>query len=280
MVEISELKFMYSKRKRLFDELNLSLSNGHIYGLLGKNGAGKTTLLHLMSGLLFPNSGTIVASGFVPGKREVAFLQDSFLVPEEFSVPSLTPAKYAKLYASFYPRFDENQYYEYLKEFEVDTEDSMNKMSMGQRKKTFIAFALACNTSLLLMDEPTNGLDIPSKTQFRKIIASIATAERCIVISTHQVRDLENLIDAVVILEDHRIVFNESIDDIASKFSFVSYADSEKPEQVLYDEPGVMGGKAIVPNQKGSSSRVDMEILFNAVTSTKKEGNAIFTTKI
>ena len=280
MVEISELKFMYSKRKRLFDELNLSLSNGHIYGLLGKNGAGKTTLLHLMSGLLFPDSGTIVASGFVPGKREVAFLQDFFLVPEEFAISGLTPAKYAQLYASFYPRFDENQYNEYLKEFEVDTEDSINKMSMGQRKKTFIAFALACNTRILLMDEPTNGLDIPSKTQFRKIIASIATDDRCIVISTHQVRDLENLIDAVVVLENHRIVFNESVDDIAAKFSFVSYTDSDKPEQPLYDEPGVMGGKAIVANQKETPSRVDMEILFNAVTSTKKEGNAIFTTKI
>ena len=280
MIEISNLQFMYNKRKRLFDELNLSCSNGHIYGLLGKNGTGKSTLLHLMSGLLFPQSGSIVASGFVPGKREVAFLQDIFLVPEEFAVPGLTPAKYARLYASFYPRFDENQYNEYLNEFEVDTEDPMNKMSMGQRKKTFIAFALACNTRILLMDEPTNGLDIPSKTQFRKIIASIATEDRCIVISTHQVRDLENLIDAVVILEGHQIVFNESIDDVASKFSFVSYTDSDKPEQILYDEPGVMGGKSIVPNAKGNPSRVDMEILFNAVTSTKKNGNAIFTTKI
>ncbi len=279
MVTISNLEFTYSRRKRLFDNLNLSLSNGHIYGLLGKNGTGKSTLLHLLSGLLFPQSGTIVASGSNPGKREVLFLQELFLVPEEFATPAVTPEKYADLYSSFYPRFDEAQYNEYLKEFEVEKDNSLAKMSMGQRKKAFIAFALACNTRILLMDEPTNGLDIPSKTQFRKIIASVATGERCIVISTHQVRDLENLIDAVVILEDHRIVFNESIDDIAAKYCFVSYTDSEKPVTMFYDEPGVIGGKAIIPNQKGNSSRVDMEILFNAVTSSKQEVSAVFTTK-
>ncbi len=280
MVTISDLKFTYSKRKRLFDKLNLNLSNGHIYGLLGKNGTGKSTLLHLLSGLLFPQTGTIVAAGFFPGKREVAFLRDFFLVPEEFFVPNVTPVRYADLYAPFYPHFDDNQYNQYLREFEVSPGDSLLKMSMGQRKKAFIAFALACNTRILLMDEPTNGLDIPSKTQFRKIIASIATDERCIVISTHQVRDLENLIDTVVILEDHRIVFNKSIDDVAAEYSFVSYTDSDKPEKILYDEPGVIGGKAIISNQKGISSRVDMEILFNAVTSSRKEVSSLFTTKI
>ncbi len=279
MITISDLKFTYSRRKRLFDNLNLNLFNGHIYGLLGKNGTGKSTLLHLLSGLLFPQSGTIVSAGFVPGNREVAFLQDFFLVPEEFFVPDVTPVRYADLYASFYPHFDNDQYNRYLREFEVASGDSLLTMSMGQRKKAFIAFALACNTRILLMDEPTNGLDIPSKTQFRKIIASIATDERCIVISTHQVRDLENLIDTVVMLEDHRIVFNKSIDDVAMEYRFVSYTDSDKPNQILYDEPGVVGGKAIVSNENEIPSKVDMEILFNAVTSTRKEVSSVFTTK-
>ncbi|MDR1370558.1 MAG: ABC transporter ATP-binding protein [Dysgonamonadaceae bacterium] len=279
MVTISDLNFTYSRRKRLFDKLSLNLSHGHIYGLLGKNGTGKSTLLHLLSGVLFPLKGTIEVFGSVPEKREVPFLQDLFLIPEEFSVPDVTPTKYADLYAQFYPRFDENQYDLYLREFEIVSGDSMSKMSMGQRKKAFIAFALACNTRVLLMDEPTNGLDIPSKTQFRKIIASVPTDERCIVISTHQVRDLENLIDTVVILEDHRIVFNESIDEIAAKVRFISYNDSDKPGDILYDEPGVVGGKAIVPNENEPPSKVDMEILFNAVTSTNKDVNPVFTIK-
>ncbi|MDR3062496.1 MAG: ABC transporter ATP-binding protein [Dysgonamonadaceae bacterium] len=280
MITIQNLEFTYSRRKRLFEGLNLSLSSGHIYGLLGKNGTGKSTLLHLMSGLLFPRSGGIEISGFLPGKRDVSFLEELFLIPEEFVVPDVTPERYAGLYASFYPHFDQGQYHKYLEEFEIEADHSMMKMSMGQRKKAFIAFALACNTRILMMDEPTNGLDIPSKTQFRRIIASVATEDRCIIISTHQVRDLENLIDTVVILENHQIVFNESIDDIACKYSFVSYTDSDKPDQLLYDEPGIIGGKAIVPNRKEGPSRVDMEILFNAVTSSKKEVSGLFTTKI
>lgn len=280
MVAIQNLKFTYSRRKRLFEGLDLSLSNGHIYGLLGKNGTGKSTLLHLMSGLLFPQSGSIEVLDFIPEERDVEFLRNLFLIPEEFVVADVTPERYADLYASLYPRFNEKQYKDYLKEFDIEPGCSMARMSMGQRKKAFIAFALACNTRILMMDEPTNGLDIPSKTQFRKIIASVATDDRCIVISTHQVRDLENLIDAVVILENHRIVFNEPIDEIACKYSFISYTDSDKPDQLLYDEPGVIGGRAIVLNRKEVPSRVDMEILFNAVTSGDREISGLFTTKI
>jgi ABC-2 type transport system ATP-binding protein len=280
MVTIQNLKFTYSRRKQLFEGLDLNLSNGHIYGLLGKNGTGKSTLLHLMSGLLFPQSGSIKILDFVPEERDVEFLQDLFLIPEEFAIADVTPKKYVDLYASFYPRFDKEQYKKYLKEFEIEADCSMASMSMGQCKKAFIAFALACNTRVLMMDEPTNGLDIPSKTQFRKIVASVATEDRCIVISTHQVRDLENLIDAVVILENHQIVFNESIDEIACKYSFVSYTDSDKPDQLLYDEPGVIGGRAIILNRKELPSRVDMEVLFNAVTSGDQEINGLFTTKI
>ena len=272
MIEITNLYFTYSKRNKLFENLNLTLSAGHIYGLLGKNGTGKTTLLGLISGLLFPAKGKMEALGKNPGKRQVDFLQELFLVSEEFELPDVSPTTYASLYSSFYPRFDGEQYAYYLKEFEVEAGRAMNKMSMGQRKKAYIAFALACNTRLLLKDEPTNGMDIPSKAQFRKLIAAIATENRCIVISTHQVRDLENLIDTIVILENHRIVFNQSVDAISEKLSFVSSNQADIAGQLLYEEAGALGGKGIAPNQSGSPSRVDMELLFNGVIS---EGNKI-----
>ena len=277
MITIKNLYFTYSKRNKLFENLNLTLSEGHIYGLLGKNGTGKTTLLNLISGLLFPAKGKISVSDKNPGKRQVDFLRELFLVSEEFDLPNVSPLRYADLYASFYPRFDEEQYRCYLKEFEVDAAGRMNKMSMGQRKKAYIAFALACNTLLLLMDEPTNGMDIPSKAQFRKLIASVAAENRCIVISTHQVRDLDNLIDTIVVLENHRIIFNQSVDAISEKLNFVSYHNPEDAGELLYDETGTLGGKGITPNQSGSPSRVDMELLFNGLIAEKDKITGLFT---
>jgi ABC-2 type transport system ATP-binding protein len=277
MIEIKNLYFTYSKRNKLFENLNLTLSEGHVYGLLGKNGTGKTTLLSLISGLLFPDEGEIEALGKNPGKRQVDFLQELFLVSEEFDLPDLSPMKYSALYSSFYPQFNDEQYRYYLKEFEVDASRAMNKMSMGQRKKAYIAFALACNTRLLLMDEPTNGMDIPSKAQFRKLIASLAAENRCIVISTHQVRDLGNLIDTIVVLENHRIIFNQSVDAIAEKLSFVSYHNLEEVGQLFYEEAGALGGKGIASNQSGTPSHVDMELLFNGLISEKEKITALFT---
>ncbi len=280
MITIKNLYFTYSKRNKLFENLNLTLSEGHIYGLLGKNGTGKTTLLSLVSGLLFPAEGEIGVLEKNPGKRQVDLLQELFLVSEEFDVPDVSPEMYATFYSSFYPHFDKEQYLYYLKEFEVDSGRTMHKMSMGQRKKAYISFALACNTQLLLMDEPTNGMDIPSKAQFRKLIALVATENRCIVISTHQVRDLENLIDTIVILENHRIIFNQSVDAISEKLSFVAYNDTSVAGQFLYEEAGTLGGKGIAANQSGNPSRVDMELLFNGLISKKEKISDLFTNKI
>ncbi len=277
MITISNLNFAYSKKKSLFDNLSLSLSHGRIYGLLGKNGTGKTTLLNLMAGMLFPKTGKLDVMGKIPSKRQVEFLQEVFLVPEEFYTPDVTPEEYAELYSSFYPHFNKEQYYHYLKELEVELDHQLNKMSMGQRKKAFIAFALACNTRILLMDEPTNGLDIPSKTQFRRLLASIVTEERCLLISTHQVRDLDNLIDTVVVLDNHQIIFNQTIDTVADKLMFKAYNESEKPTGILYDEPGVLDGKAILRNESGKPSKIDMELLFNAIVSDKETIVDLFT---
>jgi ABC-2 type transport system ATP-binding protein len=279
MITIKNLYFTYNKHDKLFEDLNLTLSEGHIYGLLGKNGTGKTTLLSLVSGLLFPGAGKTDVLGKNPEKRRVDFLQNLFLVSEEFDVPDVNPKKYAMLYASFYPHFDAEQYERYLQEFEVNPNHAMHKMSMGQRKKAYIAFALACNTRILLMDEPTNGMDIPSKAQFRKLIASVATENRCIVISTHQVRDLENLIDAIVVLDEHQIIFNESIDTISEKLSFTAYSGANTGSPFLYEETAALGGKGIAPNNTDTPSRVDIELLFNGIIAQRARFSELFTNK-
>jgi ABC-2 type transport system ATP-binding protein len=264
MIELHHIHFRYTRKKKIFDGLNLTLAPGHIYGLLGKNGAGKSTLLKMMAGLLFPQKGEGLAFNHPMKDRAPSFLENMFLIPEEFDLPSVSLEKFTRYNSAFYPKFNKDQLGTYLREFEIPAESKLSSMSYGQKKKFLLAFGLASNTRLLIMDEPTNGLDIPSKSQFRKIIASAMTEEKIFVISTHQVRDLENLIEAVVILEQGQIIFNQNIQTISDKLFFDDDLRHASPDQVLYSgEAGNNTGIRI--NTSGADSRVDLEILFNAV---------------
>ncbi len=269
MIEINNLSFRYKKKQLLFNGLSLTLKEGRIYGLLGKNGAGKSTLLKNMTGLAFPESGNCLFNGINVSKRPVKVLEGIYFIPEELFVPSLTPAQFVDNTAGFYPKFSKSDFYNYLNALDVDLDGIMDKQSYGQQKKAMIAFGLATNTSLLLMDEPTNGLDIPSKVQFRKLIASVLTEDRCIVISTHQVRDLDSLIDTVLILHDCEIVVHQPLDEITEKLTFGVYPDTSDLA-VLYEEEGMRGKNAIVRNTTGKFSKVDLELLFNAIINNNK----------
>ncbi|SFQ74258.1 ABC transporter ATP-binding protein [Hymenobacter arizonensis] len=266
MVRIQDLHFGYSKRVPLFESLNLSLERGHIYGLLGKNGAGKSTLLKCIVGLAFPWSGACTLHGQATALRRPSVLADLFFLPEEVHMPAITGEQFVASTAPFYPRFDRAQLSGYLSELEVPAHAKLSAMSFGQQKKFMIAFALAANTSLLVMDEPTNGLDIPSKAQFRKIVASALGEERCVIISTHQVRDLDALIDTVVVVHDRRIVLNHSMDDLTERLRFGA-ARPDEAQPALYTEASARGQHGIWPNPAGLPSRVDLELLFNALVS-------------
>lgn len=265
MIAIKDLTFGYPRQPLLFQNLNLSLGEGHIYGLLGKNGAGKSTLLKNMVGLAYPQRGSCLINGMNVSFRPVSVLEDIYFLAEEVFVPSLTPEQFAASTAGFYPKFSNADFYQYLKALGVDATAAMDKQSFGQQKKAMVAFGLATNTCLLIMDEPTNGLDIPSKVQFRKLIASVLTEERCIVISTHQVRDLDSLIDTLLILHNREIVVNSTIEDITEKITFGVFNDTAGIE-VLYEEDGIRGKNAIIKNSNGKFSKMDLELFFNAVT--------------
>lgn len=265
MIVIKDLSFAYPRQPLLFQDLNLSLGEGHIYGLLGKNGAGKSTLLKNMVGLAYPRQGSCLINGVNVSGRPVSVLEDVYFLAEEVFAPSLTPEQFAASTAGFYPKFSNADFYQCLKVLDVDAAAAMDKQSFGQQKKAMIAFGLATNTSLLIMDEPTNGLDIPSKVQFRKLIASVLTEERSIVISTHQVRDLDSLIDTLLILHDSEIVVNSAIEDITEKITFGVFNDTTGVE-VLYEEDGMRGKNAIVKNTTGKYSKMDLELFFNAIT--------------
>ena len=276
MINIKNLHFSYKKRK-VFTGLSLSLQAGHIYGLLGKNGTGKSTLLRCIAGFLFPRDGSVEVMGFVPGKRHPAFLQSVFMVAEEFYLPDVSVEKYVRLNAPFYPNFSNEQFAEYLKEFDIPLENTLQSMSYGQKKKVLISFGLACNTDLLLMDEPTNGLDIMSKSKFRKVIAGAVNENKCIVISTHQVKDLESLIDRITIIDDGQILFDQTTDAINRKIQFKISFDQEEVKDALYMEPSLQGNAIVCANPDGEDTKLDLELLYKAVVTNGKAVTEAFT---
>jgi ABC-2 type transport system ATP-binding protein len=275
MIQIQNLHFGY-RRKKIFTGLSLQLQPGHIYGLLGKNGTGKSTLLKNMAGLLFPTEGTVNVLGFTPGKRQPAFLQDIFMVPEEFFMPDMPIEHLIKYHAPFYPKFNEDQFNRFITEFDIPRSNPMHQMSYGQKKKVLISFGLACNTAVLLMDEPTNGLDIMSKSQFRKVMAGCLDDNKCIVISTHQVKDLENLIDRITIIDEGRILFDQTVETITRRLSFHISFDNEEIKSALYREPSLRGSAVITRNAAGEESKLDLELLYKAIILNGKASDSVF----
>ena len=268
MITLKELSFSYSRKKEVLDRINLEVGSGHICGLLGKNGEGKTTLLNLLSGQIFPDQGSCLVLEEIPSKRNARFLQQIFLLPEEISMPEVTAIEYIKMYAPFYPTFRDDICKACVESFEINLSDRLSKMSQGQRKKVAITLALAAHTPLLLMDEPTNGLDIPSKATFRRLVASLIDDNQTVIISTHQVRDLESLIDTVLILDQRQILLNKTLNEIGEKLYFGPLLPEEK---ALYSEPPPQGTIGVTARDGKEETAVSLELLFNAAITYPKE---------
>jgi ABC-2 type transport system ATP-binding protein len=264
MIQIQDLMFSYRKQPVLFDGLALQVDAGSIVGLLGKNGAGKSTLLKLMSGLLSPQDGDISIFNQSPQLRRPDFLKEIFFVPEEIALPSVKIKSYVSAMAPLYPDFDMEKLESILYDFELNKGMRLSKLSYGQKKKFIIAFALSTQCKLLILDEPTNGLDIPSKALFRKVVAGALTEEQAVFISTHQVKDVENLIDRVLVISEGKMVMNRSLFDITSNYNFISTNKTDTPGAIYNEE--VPGGYKVIVPATDKETDVDMEVLFNAVS--------------
>ena len=276
MIEIKDLTFSYGKEPVL-KNITTTLEEGRIYGLLGENGVGKTTLLTLLCGLKKVGGGSITTDGEDPFDRTPSLLEKQYYLPDEVAPTPMTAEGYAKERGRFWPLYDHEKFLHIMKEFENEPDKKMNQMSAGQLKKTYIAFALATGAKYLFMDEPTNGLDIPSKTQFRSAIMSHTADESTIVISTHQVRDLENIIDPVIILDKQDVLLNASMEEITEKLYF-DYGTTLM-DGALFREQLPGGFLQVYPNYDGQESKVNVEALFNAVHSNKDLIKGLFTKK-
>lgn len=281
MIEVRDLSFTYRKSKKtVLNHFSLSFDKGKIYGLLGKNGAGKSTLLHLMTGLLTPQTGCTMFHGTDVRRRLPITLSDMFLVPEEFELPPVSLVSYVELNSPFYPNFSKEDLLRYLHYFEINVDVNLNALSMGQKKKVFMSFALATNTSLLIMDEPTNGLDIPGKSQFRKFIASGMTDDKTVIISTHQVRDIDKILDHVTIIDESKVLLDESTTHICEKLFFTESDNiTQVGEDAIFTSPSVQGHYVILPNTDGEESDINLEALFNATLSHPQKITRMFNSK-
>ena len=280
MIAINNLDFSY-KNAAVFKNISLDFKQGSVYGLLGENGVGKTTLLKLICGLQHPTAGTCTVDDFVPSERNPYFLQNIFFLPEEVITDDTTPEKFIDKLGVFYPRYDYEYFSHLMKELEVDASKKFGTLSYGQKKKALLACALSLRTDYLFLDEPTNGLDIPSKALFRKIILqhSVSAEDAAshvptIIISTHQVKDVENLIDPIVILDHDEVLLNATFEEISNKLYFEYGA--EKSDDALYSEMMPGGYINVLPNNFEMESKVNVEALFNAVRNNKKRIKEIF----
>ena len=265
MITIKELSFNYKKKTELFNNFSLNLEDGRIIGLLGKNGAGKSTLLKLIAGILAPQKGKINVNGYEPFKRDPNFLTDIYMLPEEFVLPPISISNYLKALIPLYRSFDKEKLYSIFEQFELNASDNLSRLSHGQRKKFLIAFALSSNCKLLLMDEPTNGLDIPSKSLFRKVMVSSIADDQLVLISTHQVKDIDTIIDKIVVVDNGSTIYENDIEGITQKYLFETVQSADNIKDIIYHEKSPMGYRIIRPSDNDDETQIDMELLFNAI---------------
>lgn len=277
MIAFKDVCFSYRRNIPVLSNLSLQIEPGTVCGLLGRNGVGKSTMLYLTAGLLRPRSGQVLCNGYIPSDRQVNFLNDIFIVPEEFDLPPITLDEYVRINSVFYPKFNLDLMHSILEIFALPGNINLGALSLGQKKKAFLSFALACNTSILLLDEPTNGLDITAKRMFRAAITAAMTDDKTIIISTHQVYDVENILDHVVIADNNRILLNRPMIDIQTKLRFGYTQDPEQAKRALFSIP-MPGGFNVVEflDNPDRETEVNLETLFELTNSNPDLINQLF----
>ena len=257
MIKLTNLEAGYKQKNPVLSAINTQIEAGNIYGLLGSNGVGKTTLLHTIAGVLEPLAGEVDVMGHTPSAHTRQFFEQIYYITDEVELPAMSLEGYIGTYAKFRPGFSREQMQDYLQRMNFTFGVRLNKLSLGNRKKFVIAYALACNTPLLLMDEPTNGLDIESKRQLRSILASLDMSNRAIIISTHQIADLEQMLSHILIIKDKQLIISTSLNNAAQRLAFGRVGE--------FAEPLFVDGLRVIAQNSGEYSNLDLEMLYLAV---------------
>ena len=273
MITIENTSYGYKSNPLIFNNISLEIGNG-IYGLLGENGVGKTTLMHLICGLLFPKNGKCSIDGRNTAERQSEGLARYFFLPEELQMPTESIASFAARHSVFYPHFNQEEFKLNLEELKINRKQKLSSVSYGQQKKAMLAYAFALHTPYILLDEPTNGLDITSRQALKRIISRSMDDESTLLISTHQAHDFENLLDHLVILGKGEILLNRSLDEISNRLLFAR-TDILQAESI-YSEQDMSDHFSILPNEDGEENTPDIELLYKAVLQQPEKIQSMF----
>ena len=265
MIAIQGMSFRYKRNRPVLDNLTLQMEPGGVYGILGANGVGKTTLLHLLGGLLFPKSGTVTVDGHMPQHRQPAFLEQVYYVPVEFDLPNISAEAYQKRYAPFYPNFSTASWTHALQTFDLQPTMKLQALSFGQKKKVLLSFAIASGCRVLLFDEPTDVLDIPSKDNFRRLLSARIDEHRLALIATHHVHDVAMLLDHLVVVKEHSLLLHAPIADISGSLRTLVSTQLPPENALLYSERVPGGYHCLVRNLEEQEGPLDLELLFKAL---------------
>ena len=273
MIKIENISYGYKPKQPIFSDISLKVGSG-IYGLLGENGVGKTTLIHLICGLLFPWKGECSIDNSNSARRSPELLNRYFFLPEEMQMPTESIYQFAARHSVFYPRFSRKDFEQNLEELHIDGKQKLSAVSYGQQKKAMLAYAFALHTPYILLDEPTNGLDITSRQALKRIISRSMDDESTLLISTHQAHDFENLLDHLVILGKGEILLNRSLDEISNRLLFAR--TDILPAESIYSEQDLAGHFSILPNEDGEENTPDIELLYKAVLQQPEKIQSMF----
>lgn len=263
MIILNNLTYVYRKGAEALSNASASIGGG-IYLLLGENGAGKTTLLHIIAGLLYPSKGECELDGSPVSARQPETMRRIFFLGDNMKFPFISIEEMVKCHAVFYPTFDAEMLQRNLERFGMTGRERLSKLSLGNRHKAQLAYALSLRTEVLLFDEPANGLDIPSRQQLQTMIAECVNEEQTVIVSTHIVSDLRNLYDGVLVLSCGKLLLADTADSLLGRVSFT--VTSVPPVNPLYMERRFNQFHAIQRvDDAEESADIDYELLFNAL---------------
>lgn len=203
LVEINNLTKKYVNKIAL-DHLDLTIEEGKVVGILGPNGSGKTTLIKILSGLLRQTSGDVLIGGKKVGVGTKAIV--SYLPDRNFLYKWMRIEDASNFYKDFYTDFDENKFKELLDFMKLQKSMKIDSLSKGMHEKLNLSLVLARNAKLYILDEPIAGVDPVARDQILHAIINNYNEDSSMIITTHLVRDMENMFDDVVFLKDGRIV--------------------------------------------------------------------------
>lgn len=216
LVEIKELGKCYGK-KNAMNNLSLSLESGRIVGILGPNGSGKSTLIKMMAGVLKPTSGQIIINGYPVGVDTKKIV--SYLPERTYLNPSMKVKEAVDYFADFYEDFSRQKALDMLEKFGINEQDKIKSLSKGTREKVQIVLVMSREAKLYLLDEPMGGVDPAARDYILRTIISNYNEDATVVITTHLISDIENVLDEVVFIKQGEVYLKESVGDIRTKYN-------------------------------------------------------------